>query len=277
MSSITFSGTESQGRSATVTFDSKFSKEKTPSGKYVYNFPIHITDISIDGALITQDTPEQTLEAAVWTAPEECYSKERTTSIITQWYEQCSASFTKPPSLEICIQNIVSQIDPAAKAPILTAEEQTKDWIITWSPTRILLDAPKFILYWKPVGKKENTRINEELIFVTDSTGPTDQATTEPVTESTDTPIVQFEELNIDSITPQEQSQNFRRRPNNSTMDKDMNKVVSAYEKARHAYEKATHYNERFYKKYGFYAVDEDGSETSSFQSEPWTDYEDAE
>jgi hypothetical protein len=179
--------------------------------------------------------------------------------------------------LEVCIQNIVSQIDPTAKAPILTSEEEVNDWIITWHPTRILLDAPKFILYWGPIGKKENTRINEELIFVTDSAGPTDQSMTEPITESTDTPIVQFEELNIDSIAPQEQSQNFRRQPNNSVMDKDMNKVVSAYEKARYAYEKATHYNERFYKKYGFYAVDEDGSETSSFQSESWTDYEGAE
>jgi hypothetical protein len=273
MSSITFSGTESQGRSATVTFDSKFSKEKTASGKYVYNFPIVSTDISIEGALITQDTPEQTLQSIVWTAPEECHSKEQSTSIITQWHAQCSTSFTKPPSLEVCIQNISSQIDPTAKAPILTSEEEVNEWIITWHPTRILLDAPKFILYWGPIGKKENTRINEELIFVTDSVGPTDQ----PMTESTDTPIVQFEELNIDSIAPQEQSQNFRRQPNNSAMDKDMNKVVSAYEKARHAYEKATHYNERFYKKYGFYAVDEDGSETSSFQSESWTDYEGAE
>lgn len=275
MSSITFSGTESQGRTTTATFDSKFSKEKTASGKYVYNFPIVSTDISIDGALITQDTLEETLQTTVWTAPEECHSKERSTSIITQWHAQCSTSFTKPPSLEVCIQNIVSQIDPTAKAPILTSEEEVNDWIITWHPTRILLDAPKFILYWGPIGKKENTRINEELIFVTDSTGSVDQPIV-PV-QSTDTPIVQFEELNIDSIAPQEQSQNFRRQPNNSAMDKDMNKVVSAYEKARHAYEKATHYNERFYKKYGFYAVDEDGSETSSFQSEPWTDYEGAE
>ena len=63
---------------------------------------------------------------------------------------------------------------------------------------------------------------------------------------------------------------------NKEYMNKEMNKVMSAYEKARHAYEKANHYNEKFYKKYGFYAVDEDGSETSSFQSESWTDYEDA-
>ena len=257
---------------SSITFDSKFTKEKTASGKYVYNFPAIATDISIDGALITQDTPEQALQPTVWTAPEECHSKERAASIITQWYTQCSASFTKPPSLEVCIQNIVTQIDPNAKAPILTAEEEVKDWIITWSPTRILLDAPKFILYWGPIGKKENTRINEELIFITDSTGPTTVA----ATQSDDTPIVQFEELNIDSIAPHDETQNFRRQPNNGTMNKDMNKVVAAYEKARHAYEKASHYNEKFYKKYGFYAVDEDGSETSSFQSDAWTDYEDA-
>lgn len=248
---------------SSITFNPKFLKEKTPSGKYVYQFQTLSTEISIGGALITQDTPKETLYGTVWSMPQECQSIEQTTSILSLWHEQCSSSFTKPPPLNVCIQNAISQIDPASKTPIITTEEESKDWIITWSPTRIQIDTPKFILYWGPVGKKENTRINEELVFEVEST--TDNT---PVNCTTDTPIVGLEELNLNSITPVHTK---------NSMEKDTNKVVSAYEKARQAYEKATYYNEKFYKKYGFYAVNEDGSETSSFQSEAWTDCDDAE
>lgn len=256
---------------SSVTFESKFIKEKTTTGKYIYHFPIVTTDVSIEGSLLTQDIPPEKLREIVWNFPEECKSKDTVSSIMTQWNSQCSSCFTKPPPLDICVTNTICQIDPASKSPFITTEEELNEWFITWSPTKLLIDTPKFILYWGPIGKKENTRISEEFVFETGFDEQTEPHTImqEPV-EST----IGVSELNPEPAAIVE-SDNFRRNP---SIKKDIDRVAGAYEKARHAYEKAEHYNQKFYKKYGFYAVDEDGSETSSFQTDGWlTDYDDAE
>jgi hypothetical protein len=242
-------------------FSQRFIKEKTPTGKYTYHFTVAGTGVAIEGATIGPDIPKEKLHDIVWDMPAACQNKDITHPIMTEWLSQCNSFFTKPPPIETCLANVISAVDPTAKAAPLTAEEESQEWILCWQPTKVVIDAPKFILYWAPIDKKENTRINEELIF--DTIEPETQAELEEV---------HFDLNAIGQELPAEKTDNFRSNAINLAQKKDMERVIHAYEKARHAYEKAEQYNERFYKKYGFYAVEDDGSETSSFQSEAWTE-----
>lgn len=250
----------------TTQFSTRFVKEKTPTGKYIYHFNVASTEIAIEGATIGPDIPKEKLHDIVWDMPAPCHNKDITHPIMTEWLPQCNSFFTKPPPIETCLANVVSCIDPTAKAALLAAEEESEEWILCWKPTKVVIDTPKFIIYWAPIDKKENTRINEELIFDT-----IDQE--EPAKAETDLEEVHLDLNAFGQDAPAEKSDNFRSTAINLAQKKDMERVIHAYEKARHAYEKAEQYNERFYKKYGFYAVEDDGSETSSFQSEAWTEY----
>jgi len=227
------------------------------------------TEISIEGATIGPEVPKEKLYETVWNMPAPCADKEQTHPIMTQWLTECVGFFTKPPPLSTCLANVISMIDPNASAVPLSAEEEASEWIMCWKPTRVVIEAPKFILYWAPVDKKENTRINEEFIFET--------LEDEPQVKKEEEPALEEVSLNLADAMPEadlgKKSDNFRSAPLNLAQKKDMERVIHSYEKARLAYEKAEEYNERFYKKYGFYAVEDSGSETSSFQSEAWTEY----
>ena len=248
---------------ATITFNPRFVKEQTSqTGKYRYCFNVASTEISIEGATIGPDTPKEKLYETVWNMPAQCTNTEHTHPIMTQWLTECVGFFTKPPPLSTCLANVVSMTDPNANATLLAAEEELKEWIMLWKPTRVVIEAPKFILYWAPVDKKENARINEEFIF----------ETMEDVLEAKKEEELVLEEVRLDldampAADLGKKTDNFRSAPLNLAQKKDMERVIHAYEKARLAYEKAEEYNERFYKKYGFYAVEDSGSETSSFQS----------
>lgn len=226
-----------------IKFNQKFEKEKSTGGKFIYTFRIEDTNIEQEGSCLIPGADNYN---ATWKMPDACMLKENITTIMSCWLDKCSSTFTKPPPLSTCILNTIIEVDKACELPIINPEDESKDWIIYWKPTRIEIDAPKILLYWAPLEKKENTRIMEELIFETGGL---------------------IEEVKLDAV-PATIDSNFRPTVVNPQMEKDMEKVLYAYEKAHEAYEKAESYNDRFYKKYGFYAVSEDGSETSSFQSE---------
>ena len=243
-----------------ISFAPKFDKEKGTGGKILYTFHVQHSAVEEEGALLTpadiqRGGPE--LQHLVWTLPAGCAA--HTEEIMRVWLQQCSGTFTTPPPLEKCLANTVVLMDSNVKIPSIDSEEEDKDWTLWWKPTRIQIDVPKFILYWAPVEKKENTRIREDFFF---------SAAAAVTTEVT--PIVHaLEEVNLDEFRPIQPQQ--QQQPD-SQLQKDMARVIGAYEKARHFYEKAEVYNEKFKKKYGFYAVDEDGSETSSFRSDGWTE-----
>lgn len=263
-----------------ITYNPKFAKDKGAGGKMVYTFSVQDTTFEEEGALLTTtDMDRETLRNIVWSMPDAC--KQHTSALMDAWLKQCSGAFSTPPPLEKCLSQTVIEVDRTAKVPTIDPEETSSEWTLLWKPTRIQIDVPKFILYWAPVQKKEITRIHEPLFFEPVNTHPIVQAPVQaPVPVSVPVPLLapgivsDLEEVNLDAM-------DFRPKPaskseaKESLLQKDMARVVAAYEKARHYYEKAEHYNEKFKTKYGFYAVDEDGSETSSFRSEPWTDYED--
>jgi hypothetical protein len=257
-----------------ITYNPKFAKDKGAGGKMIYTFSVQDTTFEEEGALLTTtDMDRETLRNLVWTMPESC--KMFTEIIISEWLKQCSTAFSTPPPLEKCLSQTVIEVDRTSKVPTIGPEETGREWALLWKPTRIQIDVPKFILYWAPVQKKEITRIHEPLfpepIATIPIVNPQVQAPI-PVLAPATVPVL--EEVNLDAMDfrPKSASKSDAKE---SLLQKDMAKVVAAYEKARHYYEKAEHYNEKFKTKYGFYAVDEDGSETSSFRSEPWTDYED--
>lgn len=281
-----------------ITYNPKFAKDKGAGGKMVYTFSVQDTTFEEEGALLTTtDMDRETLRNLVWTMPESC--KGHTSALMDAWLKQCSSAFSTPPPLEKCIAQTVIEVDRTAKVPTIGPEETGREWTLLWKPTRIQIDVPKFILYWAPVQKKEITRIHEPLFFEPINTNPIvnsqpislesglAQGLPQAIIPALPSALTQvqapllapgltsvLEEVNLDAM-------DFRPKPSSksevkeSLLQKDMARVIAAYEKARHYYEKAEHYNEKFKTKYGFYAVDEDGSETSSFRSEPWTDYED--
>jgi hypothetical protein len=273
-----------------ITYNPKFAKDKGAGGKMIYTFSVQDTTFEEEGALLTTtDMDRETLHNLVWTMPESC--KMFTEIIISEWLKQCSSAFSTPPPLEKCLSQTVIEVDRTAKVPTIGPEETGREWVLLWKPTRIQIDVPKFILYWAPVQKKEITRIHEPLFLEPVATTPIVNFQVQAPAQAPEqapvpvlalgltqglpqAPVPVLEEVNLDAMDfrPKPTSKS---EPKESLLQKDMAKVVAAYEKARHYYEKAEHYNEKFKTKYGFYAVDEDGSETSSFRSEPWTDYED--
>jgi len=248
-----------------VTFAPKFHKEKGAGGKILYTFHVQHSALEEEGALLTPADIQRggtDLQHLVWTLPGGCTA--HTEEIMRTWLQQCSGTFTTPPPLEKCLANTVLLMDSNLKIPSIDSEEEDKDWTLWWKPTRIQIDVPKFILYWAPVEKKENTRIREDFFSMT--------------APDITTPIVHaLEEVNLEEFRPIQPQQPAIIQPpgTDSQLQKDMTRVIAAYEKARHFYEKAENYNEKFKKKYGFYAVDEDGSETSSFRSDGWTEPDD--
>jgi hypothetical protein len=269
-----------------VSFAPKFEKEKGAGGKQLYTFHVQHAVLEEEGALLTPADIQRggtDLQHLVWNIPEGV--KTHTEEIMRTWLQQCSSVFTTPPPLEKCLANTIVLMDNTVKIPTIDSEEEDKDWTLWWKPTRIQIDIPKFILYWAPVEKKENTRIREDFFSaeeVHDQITPIVNALEEVKLEEF-RPIpqahadVQQQYANVQSqhhadVQPQPHANVQSQNQADSQLQKDMARVIGAYEKARHFYEKAENYNEKFKKKYGFYAVDEDGSETSSFRSDGWTE-----
>jgi hypothetical protein len=256
-----------------ITYNPKFAKDKGVGGKMLYIFSVQDSSFEEEGALLTTtDMDRETLRSLVWTMPESC--KQHTSILIEAWLKQCSSAFSTPPPLEKCLAQTIVEVDRSAKIPTIGPEEAGHEWVLLWKPTRIQIDVPKFILSWAPVQKKEITRIHEPLFPEVPSLQTMIQ-NTPPIFQTVESVL---EDVNLDAMDFRpEAAKSAKAESKESALQKDMAKVIAAYEKARHHYEKAEHYNEKFKTKYGFYAVDEDGSETSSFRSEGWTDYEDAE
>ena len=256
-----------------VTYNPKFLKEKGVGGKMIYTFSVHDSPIEEEGALLTTtDMDRETLRSLVWTLPESC--KQHTSALMEAWLKQCSSAFSTPPPLEKCLAQTIVEVDRSAKIPTIGPEETGREWVLLWKPTRIQIDVPKFLLSWAPVQKKEITRIHEPLFLEVPSLETMIQ-NTPPIFQTVESAL---EEVNLDAMDFRpEGAKPTKAESKESGLQKDMTRVIAAYEKARHYYEKAETYNEKFKSKYGFYAVDEDGSETSSFRSEGWTDYEDVE
>jgi hypothetical protein len=230
-----------------IDFHKKFQKERTESGKTLYVFPVESSAIEEEGILIDPDAPQ--IRENIWKIPDSCASY--THSIMESWLTQCSSAFAKnPPSAEACQKNTHVLVDETVSVPSISPEEENKEWVICWKPTKIVIDAPKFNLYWGPVTKRENTRIQEDIMA-----GLNLEETAAEQEENQDVAPV----ADLDAI-PVINEENFRL--DQRAMQKDITRIKNAYLKAHIYYEKAEHMNTEFFQKYGFYAITEDDSES---------------
>lgn len=223
-----------------LTFHKKFEKERQDNGKTTYIFTVENATVEEEGVFIDTDAPQP--REKLWSLPAGCANY--TISIMENWLMQCSNAFAKnPPTIELCKKNTRVCVDESVSIPVISPEEEDKEWVIYWKPTKIVIDAPIFNLYWGPIIKRENTRIQEDIMAGL-NLGEAE---------------VEVEMADLDAI-PVNSEENFRL--DQREMQKAITRIKNAYLKAHVYYEKAEHMNTDFFQKYGFYAITEDDSDS---------------
>lgn len=162
-------------------FDRNFTKSHGASGKYIYTFKTLYKETSetynkkppfgIDGLVLSKYSPSSHTMAILSTLPEDTNNPTVLKEVLTQWLQDCSGAFVKPPTIDKCIANCQSKLDTDTNADVLTMldSEEDKDWLIQWMPTVIAVDSPNFTLYWAPCYKVLYTRPADEKISLDDA------------------------------------------------------------------------------------------------------------
>jgi hypothetical protein len=155
-------------------FDSKFKRQKTPSGNYQYWFSTIYKQseelrnekppLAVDGEIFSfegQMTDEEETRD-LCKLPEEVYNPVISRQVLTQWISDCSGAFVKPPTIEQCLANVQNIFDSNSPVAGIRDSEESSSWLLQWVPTKIIVDIPVYQIYWAPCYKiEENTRIPE--------------------------------------------------------------------------------------------------------------------
>lgn len=103
---------------------------------------------------------EETTTRIFKTIPEAVYDPSLTKQIYERWLQDCSGCFIKPPTFERFLANVKNVLDESASGGGMTQEEEDFEWILTWIPTKVVVDMPSFEIHWFPCYKiKKTTRI----------------------------------------------------------------------------------------------------------------------
>lgn len=152
-------------------FSSKFKKQQTPNGTMYWFQTCYTQDdinrnekisMAVDGDVLYSEEGQlekYNEEKAFSFLPEECNTEELKRQVFVQWLEDCSKCFTKVPSVEQCLHNSLSIWDSNVPPATIRPDEEDKDWILQWIPTRVKVDHPNYQIYWAPMYKTEYTRI----------------------------------------------------------------------------------------------------------------------
>ncbi len=155
-------------------FDSKFKRQKTPSGNYQYWFSTIYKQseelrnekppLAVDGEIFSfegQMTDEEETRDFC-KLPEEVHNPVISRQVLTQWISDCSGAFVKPPTIEQCLANVQNIFDSNSPVAGIRDNEESSSWLLQWVPTKIIVDIPVYLIYWAPCYKiEENTRIPE--------------------------------------------------------------------------------------------------------------------
>jgi hypothetical protein len=154
-------------------FNSKFKRQKNVEGKIDYIFTIlyeqteknrnEKLELSVDGYSINMnETLNSEQELKIFKEmPEECFNPSVSRRIFETWLQECGSTFTKPPTIEQCLNNLENHFDEYALVAPINAGEEDESWMLQWIPTRIVVSMPKFQIWWAPSYKILNTRIPE--------------------------------------------------------------------------------------------------------------------
>lgn len=130
--------------------------------------------LAINGEIIYAESSPQTRasdEVCFGTLPEEIQNPECWKQVLTQWIQDCSGAFQKPPTIERCLANCSMAWDDHAPIATISQSEEESDWILQWIPTSVRVHNSNFTVFWAPCYKILYTRIPEmiELLDETES------------------------------------------------------------------------------------------------------------
>jgi hypothetical protein len=124
--------------------------------------------LGINGEIIyseDSDIQRASDEQCFGTLPEEVQNPECWKQVLTQWIQDCSGAFQKPPTIERCLANCSMQWDNHAPIATISQSEEESDWILQWIPTSVRVYQSKFTVFWAPCYKILYTRIPETIVL----------------------------------------------------------------------------------------------------------------
>ena len=228
--------------------------------KYIYVFETLYTQtkenrnethpLAVDGMVIDDN---KTVDYS--TVPENLQDSSLCKKVYTQWLMDCSGAFVKAPTLEQCLAKSESIVDPNLSIATVFPEEEEKDWILQWLPTKIKVDTPLFQIYWSPSYKiLYNKQITLDEVEVQN---PEKTYTIIPQTSRTfaqpETNTEWVQELS-DLYIPYADSSTLRLNSDvEAQKDKLRNKIREARIRAKLAKYRVERMATRFEEKFGFY------------------------
>lgn len=150
-------------------FSSSFKRVAGPDGKPTYNFTTlytqkqgtqswnEVAPFSVQGETVYADpewASEANMEEVFQRLPDGCREPSAIEGVLKRWLLDCSGAFTKPPTLEQCMNNATTICDSNVPTAIVLESEEKEDWILQWIPTRIHVAMPNFYVYWAPCYKQ---------------------------------------------------------------------------------------------------------------------------
>lgn len=145
-----------------LTFSTEFHRKKTSTG-LLYTFSINQQAqegiCCVEGETLVLNDTLESIHKKTTALPEECLNPLRFKALFTQWLEDCSGVFLKPPTLTQCLSNVSSFHDVSANIVSIPPEEEEEDWLLLWVPTKLSLSQGAFRIGWAPLFKRKCTRI----------------------------------------------------------------------------------------------------------------------
>ena len=163
-------------------FSSVFKRFIGPDGKPTYNFTTlytqkegsvswnEVAPFSVLGETVYADplwASEANMEQVFQQIPDKCRDAEVCKKIFERWLTDCSGAFTKPPTIDQCLEKSTVICDSNIPTASLLDSEEKYDWVLQWIPTRIHVAMPNFYVYWAPCYKSKapDARIPELTMF----------------------------------------------------------------------------------------------------------------
>jgi len=143
-------------------FDSSFTRLPNSSYSFVAkNVEIfENTTWDCEGATIGADL--KVSDATIWKLPEACKNENIVKHILQSWHDDCKHVFVKPLNLLSLQEKVKHTTDTTYPIVALSPEEESQEWILLWTVTKIDISKTLVVFYWAPTHKKPSlSRINE--------------------------------------------------------------------------------------------------------------------
>lgn len=149
-------------------FSAAFKRTISPEGKSIYNFYTLYTQkegaaswneeapFSVQGETVYANPAwagEADMEEVFQVLPDDCRDTRGVKPILERWLQDCSKAFTKPPTIQQCMDNVTSTCDSNVPTATVLESEEKEDWVLQWIPTRVQVTMPDFFVYWAPCYK----------------------------------------------------------------------------------------------------------------------------